>query len=262
MSSVPIKRGVPQPADRPAGASAPAVQAQGASGASPAAQIAGTAMASSVDVIVVLGRGSRCDSLAYELALDGYRTLRATSPRALRGLSASRRIDLIVFTASSRPAARLHALRVLRAFAAGADDVIRSPFVYTELLARVQALMRRGVLSSAGVIQCGPLRIDTNAHAASFASAPLALRRLEYALLAHLARDPGRVHSKGELLRELWGYQTGGVTRTVDTHVCRLRRALALAGAHGWLVAVRGVGYRLAPDGHGELRLLERRERA
>jgi DNA-binding response OmpR family regulator len=88
------------------------------------------------------------------------------------------------------------------------------------------------------------------------------LRRLEYALLVHLARDPSRVYTKDDLLRELWGYQAGGSTRTVDTHACRLRRALADAGASGWLIAVRGVGYRLAPDGHGELRLLARRRSA
>ncbi len=99
-------------------------------------------------------------------------------------------------------------------------------------------------------------------HEATFGSTPLHVRRLDYALLVHLARDPGRVYTKQELLRELWGYRTEGAARTVDTHACRLRRSLADAGAGagagagGWLTSVRGVGYRLAPDGHGELRVL------
>lgn len=247
-------------------------------------------MGNDPEVILLIGEESSSDSLARELALDGYRMFRAPSPQRFRAPSQPGEVDLIILAATSQQASRLHAVRalragdldpeinpavrvlwinssdevaeVLRAFEAGADDVIRPPFVHAELLARVQALMRRGILSSAGVIQFGALRIDTHAHEATFASTPIHLRRLEYALLVHLARDPGRVYTKDDLLRELWGYQAAVSTRTVDTHACRLRRALADAGASGWLIAVRGVGYRLAPDGHGELRLLARRRSA
>jgi DNA-binding response OmpR family regulator len=242
-------------------------------------------MGNDPEVILIVGQKSSSDPLARELVLDGYRMLRA--PRLLRlcgQLAEPDEIDLIILPPTPQQASRLHSVRalrageldpeinpgvrvlwisasddvaeVVRAFDAGADDVLRSPFVHAELLARVRALMRRGILSSAGVIQFGPLRIDTNAHTATFASTPIRLRRLEYALLVHLARDPSRVYTKEDLLRELWGYQADGSTRTVDTHACRLRRALADAGASGWLIAVRGVGYRLAPDGHGELRML------
>jgi DNA-binding response OmpR family regulator len=253
-------------------------------------QIGGSPVSNDADVILIVGETPSCDPLARELVLDGYRTLRAANLQQLGALAESGQIDLIILTPASEQASRLHAVRalrageldpqispglrilwisasdqiaeVLRAFDAGADDVLRSPFVHAELLARARALMRRGALGSAGVIQLGPLQIDTNAHAVMFASTPVHLRRLEYALLVHLARDPARVYTKDDLLRELWGYRASGFTRTVDTHACRLRRALVQAGATGWLVAVRGVGYRLAPDGHGELHLLMRRRSA
>ena len=69
---------------------------------------------------------------------------------------------------------------------------------------------------------------------------------MEYALLVYLARDPGRVYTKDELLREVWGFRLPGSTRTLDSHASRLRRKLAEAGADGLVCATRGVGYRLA----------------
>jgi DNA-binding response OmpR family regulator len=114
------------------------------------------------------------------------------------------------------------------AFEAEADDVIRTPFLYPELLARVRAL-----------------KIDTATRTATYAGTQVGLRRQEYALLAYLARDPTRVHTKTELLQEVWGYPPDSTTRTLDSHACRLRRALARAGAHGWITATWGVGYSL-----------------
>jgi DNA-binding response OmpR family regulator len=116
----------------------------------------------------------------------------------------------------------------------------------------VRALVRRDLAATPGVIEYGELRIDTVAHEVTFAAAPVDLRRQEYVLLVHLARDPCRVYTKDELLRDVWGFRSHGTTRTLASHASRLRAALARA--EGLVSVTRGVGYRLAPDAAGRLR--------
>jgi DNA-binding response OmpR family regulator len=110
-----------------------------------------------------------------------------------------------------------------------------------------QRTPRSGELAGSGVLRYDELTIDTRTRVVTYGPTPVELRRREYALLAFLAGDPERVWTRHELLRDVWGFRSEGATRTVDMHASRVRRALASAGAVGWVVSVWGVGYRLAP---------------
>ena len=137
----------------------------------------------------------------------------------------------------------------LRGFRLGADDYLCKPFSYAELHARVGALLRRSARRARGSrLRIGPLEIDTLAHQVWVDGNPVELSGKEFSLLVALAADPVQVHTREELLREVWGFPELCPTRTLDTHACRLRQKLSRAGA-GFVVNVWGVGYRLI-DGH------------
>jgi DNA-binding response OmpR family regulator len=167
---------------------------------------------------------------------DLCRKLRAGEP----GRTWNRNVPVIVLTEpGADPIVRVRALE------SGADDVVPRD-VYLELLARVKALLRRAMLGQADVVEAGPVVVDHRARQVRVGGVAVPLSSREFGLAAKLASEPGRVFTKNELLRDVWGIRTNGIrTRTVDSHASRLRRKLEAAGADAVVVNVWGVGYRL-----------------
>ena len=134
-------------------------------------------------------------------------------------------------------------------FELGADDYVTKPFSVRELMLRVRAILRRAGAASGErpPDRVGPIRVDVDAHRAFVEEVEVELTPLEFRLLATLMARAGRVQSRDQLLSDVWEMSTEVETRTVDTHVKRLREKLG--PARDLLETVRGVGYRLVQPG-------------
>jgi DNA-binding response OmpR family regulator len=152
----------------------------------------------------------------------------------------------------SRDADRLQRIRVLER---GGDDVVRKPFAYPELRARIAAVLRRCELRRrTSIMRAGPIVIDVRSRDVRVHGRPVDLSAKEYDLLVTLAGEPTRVFTRAELMRAVWGQQTFGHSRTLDSHASRLRRKLCGDGEDKPVINVWGVGYRLLP---GELHRMQ-----
>jgi DNA-binding response OmpR family regulator len=141
---------------------------------------------------------------------------------------------------------RVDELNRIRVLDRGGDDVLAKPYSYPELRARIAALVRRAeARRTPRMLRVGQLAIDLAARIVRIQENRLELPAKEYELLRTLAREPTRVFTREELLRDVWGYAHGGRGRTLDSHASRLRRRLADAAADGLVRNVWGVGYRL-----------------
>jgi two-component system phosphate regulon response regulator PhoB len=159
--------------------------------------------------------------------------------KILKSNGTTARIPIIMLTAKGEEIDRVVGFEV------GADDYVVKPFSTRELLLRVKAVLRRArpEAAAAETITIGAVSIDTGSHTVTVAGKRAELTSIEFKLLLNLAERPGRMQSRDQLLRNVWGYSYAGDTRTVDTHVTRLRTKLGEAGE--LIRTVRGFGYKM-----------------
>lgn len=132
---------------------------------------------------------------------------------------------------------------------AGSDDYLVKPFAFSELLARLEALQRRGAVNAQAVVTaltCGELSMDLLSHRVERAGTRIDLQPREFRLLEFLLRNQGHVVTRTMLLEEVWDYHFDPGTNVIDVHISRLRKKIDEAGQAPMLHTVRGVGYMLS----------------
>jgi DNA-binding response OmpR family regulator len=163
-----------------------------------------------------------------------------------RRLRQSSTVPILMLTARAAEDDRL------AGFDVGADDYVPKPFSPREVVARVQALLRRGrqpAASPSAKTTVGDLEVDLWARQARMGGRPITLTATEFRLLAALARHPGRIFTRDELVARIFGPDYEGLDRTIDAHVTNLRRKIEPDSEPRYVLTAHGLGYRLAtPD--------------
>jgi two-component system response regulator RegX3 len=220
-------------------------------------------------VLVVEDEESISDPLSYMLRKEGFEvSVAATGPDALnsfdrtgadivlldlmlpglsgtevcRALRQKSAVPIIILTARDSEVDKVVGLEL------GADDYVTKPFSHRELIARIRAVLRRGVepdeLVSA-TIEAGPVRLDVDRHTVVVGGEPVSLPLKEFDLLELLLRNSGRVLTRGQLIDRVWGADYVGDTKTLDVHIKRLRSKIEPEPANPkFLLTVRGLGYK------------------
>jgi two-component system phosphate regulon response regulator PhoB len=195
-----------------------------------------TAVAGSGEVALRLARHRTPDLMLLDLMLPDISGKEVC--RRLRSDPGLKDLPVIMLTARGDEPDRV------AGFEAGADDYVTKPFSVRELVLRVQAVLKRGTQKTSDHrLKSGPLELDLGSHRFYVDGDEVELTVLEFKLLQHLMSQPGRVQTREKLLSDVWGVTSPMETRTVDTHVMRLREKLG--NGRERVETVRGVGYRL-----------------
>ena len=191
---------------------------------------------------LAMARSDSPDLIVLDLMLpgtDGYRVLRTLREEGCD-------TPVLILSARGEETDKVLGLQL------GADDYVAKPFGLLELLARIDALLRRAATARvrtklAGPVDFGDVQVDPGTHTVSRRGEPVTLRPKEYDLLIALLQRRGQVATRAELLEEVWGYSGEVYSRTVDTHVAELRRKLENNAAEPeHILTVRKTGYRIA----------------
>lgn len=222
-------------------------------------------------ILIVDDEPDVTDLIAYHLKAKGYQVECLHSPHASIGAARTLAPDLVILDVMMPELNGIQICRLLRAdpqlknvpvifltakaeegdrilgFEVGADDYICKPFSANELVLRVHSLLRRAPENPgdrAAHVSVGGIRLDAAKHEVTVNGQPVELTATEFKLLHLLMERRGRVQTREHLLLNVWNYETEIETRTVDTHVRRLREKLGSEA--GWIDTIRGVGYRIA----------------
>ncbi|CAB4676323.1 unannotated protein [freshwater metagenome] len=162
-----------------------------------------------------------------------------------RSIRTTSQVPIIMLTAKDTEIDKVVGLEL------GADDYVTKPYSSRELIARIKAVLRRGVADSdqstdPEIISVGPIKLDTARHQASIDGNPIALPLKEFELLEFLMRNSGRVLTRSQLIDRVWGGDYFGDTKTLDVHIKRLRAKIEVDPANPVLIqTIRGLGYKL-----------------
>ena len=182
------------------------------------------------------------DLIILDLMLPGINGLDVC--REIRSEEETNDVSIIMLTAKGEEIDRIVG------FELGADDYVTKPFSVRELILRVKVLLKKRSdnQSAEKILEYGPVKMNLDAHSVLVDDIDVVLTALEFKLLKHLLKRRGRVQTRDQLLGDVWGYSSEVTTRTVDTHIKRLREKL---GSTGDLIqTIRGVGYRF--NNHSE----------
>jgi two-component system alkaline phosphatase synthesis response regulator PhoP len=214
------------------------------------------------DLVLMLADRLRAEGYFVETAGDGEKALELLAGRAFdlvildimlpgkSGIEVCRElrqlgiaVPVLMLTARSQPVDKVVGLKI------GADDYVTKPFEMMELLARVEALLRRAQATGHGgpVHEFGSVRLNVRAAEVLRDGKPVALSAREFQLLRYLIEHRGAAITREELLREVWGYTTSLSTRTVDVHIAWLRQKLELDPRNPqFILTLQGIGYKFS----------------
>jgi two-component system, OmpR family, alkaline phosphatase synthesis response regulator PhoP len=190
--------------------------------------------------VLAMVRSAKPDLIVLDLALPEMDGLDVT-----RGLRKESEIPIIMLTARDDEADRLVGLEL------GADDYIVKPFSPKELVARVRAVLRRwdGARAGTEVVRAGDLVLDVPRMQASLGGRTLNLTPTEFQVLAVMARQPGRIFTRGQLLEAVHGIAVESYERAIDSHIKNIRRKLEPDARHPrYVLAVHGIGYKFTDE--------------